>query len=123
MKAAGYDKLMAYRVEGQVLSCIVEGVMNHLQVYHPAPRDACVDRDVCIPESVSIARERGEIRPVEKKRFTKKYRSGYTPTKDKIKDDNNNDDNKNEAMDDTDLDSKAPRRTAWDLMWENRGAR
>ena len=64
VKAAGYDKLMAYRVEGRLLSYIVEGVMNRLQVYHPASRDACVDRDVCIPESVSIARERGEIRPV-----------------------------------------------------------
>ena len=52
MKAVGYDKLLASRVEGQVSSCIVEGVMNRL-------------------------------------------------------------------LDDTDLDSKAPRRTEWDLVWDN----
>ena len=56
MKAAGYDKLLAYRVEGQVLSHRVEGVMNRLQVYHLAPRDDDVDRDVCIPELVLRAR-------------------------------------------------------------------
>ena len=51
VKAAGYDKLLASRVEGRVLSCRVEGVMNFLQAYHPAPRDDGVDRDVCIPKS------------------------------------------------------------------------
>ena len=56
VKAAGYDKLLASRVEGRVLSCRVEGVMNCLQVYNPAPRDDGVDRDVCIPESELRAR-------------------------------------------------------------------
>ena len=28
VKAAGYDKLLASRVEGRVLSCRVDGVMN-----------------------------------------------------------------------------------------------
>ena len=56
VKAAGYDKLLASRVEGRVLSCKVEGVMNCLQVYHLAPRDDGVDRDVCIPKSELRAR-------------------------------------------------------------------
>ena len=56
VKAAGYDKLLASRVEGRVLSCRVEEVMNYLQVYHPAPRDDGVDRDICIPESELRAR-------------------------------------------------------------------
>ena len=77
--------------------------MNHLQFYHPTPRDDGVDRYVCIPKSVLRARELGEIRPVEKNRGPKKLRAGYAPTKDKIKDDNNNDDDNNEAMDDADL--------------------
>ena len=77
-------------------------------------------RDVCMPKLVLRSRERGEIGPVEKKRVPKKSRPGYAPTKEKIKDDNNNDDDNNEAMDETDLDSKAPCRTAWDMMWENR---
>ena len=51
VKDAGYDKLLASRVEGQVFSCRAEGVMIFLQVYHPSPRDEGVDRDVCIPES------------------------------------------------------------------------
>ena len=72
VKAAGYDKLLASRVEGQLLSCRVEGVMNRLKVYHPAPRDDGVDRDVCITKSVLRARERGKIGPVEKKRAPKK---------------------------------------------------
>ena len=95
--------------------------MNRLQVYHPAPRDDGVDRDVCIPKSVLRARELGEIKSLEKRRGPKKLRARYAPTKDNIKDDNNNDDDNNEAMDDADMDSKAPCRTAWDLMWENGG--
>ena len=50
VKAEGYDKLLEYRVEGRVSYRRVEGVMDHLHVYHPAPRDDGVDRDVCIPE-------------------------------------------------------------------------
>ena len=38
------------------------------------------------------------------------------PTKETIKDDKNNDDDKNRAMDDADLDSKAPYRNEWDMM-------
>ena len=95
--------------------------MNRLQVYHPSPRDDGADRDVCIPELLLRARDRGEIGPVEMKRVPKKSSSGYAPTKDKIKYDNNNYDNNSEAMDDSDLYSKAPCRTAWYLMWENVG--
>ena len=123
VKSAGYDKLLDSRVEGRVSSRRVEGVMNCLQVYHPSPRDDDVDRDVCIPESVLRARERVKIGPVDKKRGPKKSRAGYAPTKEKIKDDNNNYDNNNKAMGDADLDSKAPHRKAWDLMWENEGPR
>ena len=61
-----------------------------------------MDRDVCITESVLGACERGDIRPVDKKRGPKKSSSGYAPTKEKIKDNNNNDDKNNEAMDDGD---------------------
>ena len=50
VKAVGYDKLLSSRVEGRVSSYRVEGVMNCLQVYHLAPRDDGVDRDVCIPD-------------------------------------------------------------------------
>ena len=46
VKAVGYDKLLTSRVEVRVLSRRVEGVMNRLQVYHPALRDNGVDRDV-----------------------------------------------------------------------------
>ena len=54
-----------------------------------------MDRDVCIPKSVLRARERGDIGTVDKKRGPNKSRAGYAPTKEKIKDDNNNDDEKN----------------------------
>ena len=63
------------------------------------------------------------IGPINKKRGPKKSRAGYAPTKEKIKYDNNNDDDNNEAMDDANLDSKASRTAAWDLMWENGGPR
>ena len=121
VKAAVYDKLLESRVEGRVPSHRVEGVMNRLQVYHPALRDDGVDRDVCIPELVLRAHKRGDIGPVDKKRGPNKSRAGYAPTKNDVKDDNNNDDDDNEAMDNAYPDSKAPCRTAWNLMWENRG--
>ena len=85
VKAAGYDKLLAYRVEGRLSSRRVEGVMNRLQVYHPAPRDDGMDRDICILESVLRARERGRIIPVNKKIGPNKSRSGYTPNKEKLR--------------------------------------
>ena len=62
VKAAGYDKLLTSRVEGRLLSCIVEGVMNCLQVYHPALRDDGVDRDLCIPKS-ELRAQRPSRRP------------------------------------------------------------
>ena len=74
--AASYDKLLVSRVEGRVSSRGGEGVMNRLQVYHTAPRDGGVDRDVYIPKLVLRARERGEIGPVDKKRGPKKLRAG-----------------------------------------------
>ena len=44
VKASGYDKLLASRVEGRVLSHRVEVIMNRLQVYHLAPSVDGVDR-------------------------------------------------------------------------------
>ena len=117
----GYDKLLASRVEVRVLSRRVQVVVNFLQVYHPAPRYDGVDIYVCITESVVRYCECGEIGTVDKKRGPKKSRAGYAPTKEKIKEDNNNVDDKNKTMDDADPDSKALRRTSWDLMWENGG--
>ena len=35
VKAAGYDKILASRVEGRVLFRRLEGVMNSLQVWAP----------------------------------------------------------------------------------------
>ena len=58
---------------------------------------------------------------MDKKRDPKKSSDGYAPTKDKIKDDDKNYDDNNEAMDDADPDSKASCRMAWDRMWDNGG--
>ena len=80
-----------------------------------------MDIDVYIPKSVLKARERGKIGLVKEKRGLKKSRAEYAPTKDDVKDNNNNNDDNNKAMEDTDLYSKAPRRTAQYLMWENGG--
>ena len=55
--------------------------MNRLQVYHLAPRDDGVDRDVFIPKSVLRACERGKIELMDKKRGLKKFMAGYAPTK------------------------------------------
>ena len=85
LKASGCDKLFVYRVEGRASSRRVEGVMNCLQVYHPALRDDGVDRYVCIPESVLRARECSEIRTVDKNRGPNKSRAGYAPTKEKLR--------------------------------------
>ena len=67
------------------------------------------------------SRERCKIGPVDRKRGLKKSRAEYAPTKDDVKDNNNKNDDNNKAMEDTDLYSKAPRRTAQYLMWENGG--
>ena len=45
----------------------------------------------------------------------KKSTAGY--------DNKNNDEDNKEAMDDTDMESKAPCKTEWDMMWDNRGSR
>ena len=71
VKSVGYDKLLASRVEGRVLSHRVEGVMNCIQVYHLTKRDDGVDRDVCVPKSILRACERGKIGPMYKKRSPK----------------------------------------------------
>ena len=75
-----------------------------------------MDRGVYIPKLALRSRGHGEIGPIDKKRGPKKSRAGYNPTNDKIKDNNNNDDDNNKVMDDADLNSKDPCRTAWDLM-------
>ena len=123
VKAAGCDKLLASRLEGLLSSRIVEGVMNLLHIYHPAPRDDGVDIDICIPESVFRARKCGKIGPVDKNRGPQKFRAGYASTKYDVNDDKNNDDDNNEAMDNADPDSKDPRRMAWDLVCDNGGPR
>ena len=46
--------------------------MNRLQVYHSSPREDSVDRNVCIPELVLRACERGNIIPVDKEIIPKK---------------------------------------------------
>ena len=117
VNAAGYDKLLECRGERRVSSHRVEGIMNRLQVYYPSPGYEGADRDVCIPKLLLGSRERGKIGTVEKKRGPKKLRAGCAPTKENIKYDNNNDDDNNKAMDDADLYSKDPHRTARDLMW------
>ena len=58
---------------------------------------------------------------MDEKRGPNKSRAGYAPTKDDVKEDNNNNDDNNKVMDDADPDSKAYRRTARDLMWDNGG--
>ena len=72
VKAVSYDKLLVSRLERQVSYRRLEGVMNHLQVYNPSPRDDSVDGDVCIHKYLLRARERGDIGPVDKKRGPKK---------------------------------------------------
>ena len=64
VNAAGYDKLLVSKVDGRVSSHKLEVIMNRLQVCHMILRDDSVDRDVCIPESVLRACERGDISPV-----------------------------------------------------------
>jgi nucleolar GTP-binding protein len=106
VKATACDKLLATRVDARVSGNKVEGVMNRLQVFHPAPRDN-VQRDAYIPPSVKQAITEGTIGSIDHK--PKRSRIGYAHT---VDDENGDDD----SMEDT-----TSRKTARDLMWENGG--
>jgi nucleolar GTP-binding protein len=80
----------------------VEGVMNRLQVFQPAPRDNA-ERDVCIPDSVLRAQDRKEDKPVRSK-------VGYAPT--------NKDDDEAEG---SDVEMDNGKKTCRERMWENGG--
>lgn len=107
VKNAACDKLLEARVDARVSSNKVDNVMNRLQVFHPAPRDN-VKRDVCIPESIKQQQdeEGSRVKP-------QRSRTGYAPTVDDTKNDDNTDD---AAMEDA-----SAKKTARDLMWENGG--
>ena len=53
---------------------------------------------------------------MDENKVTKKSRGRYAPTNDNFKYNNNNDIDEKKAMDDADPGSKAPRRTAQDIM-------
>ncbi|EEC44403.1 predicted protein [Phaeodactylum tricornutum CCAP 1055/1] len=53
VKAAACDKLLATRVDARVSGKKIEGVMNRLQVFNPAPRDG-VTRGAFIPDSDGV---------------------------------------------------------------------
>jgi nucleolar GTP-binding protein len=106
VKATACDKLLATRVDARVAGNKVEGVMNRLQVFHPAPRDN-VQRDAYIPTSVKEAIDEGKIGSLDHK--PKRSRIGYAHTVDDV---NAEDD----VMEDTTY-----KKTARDLMWENGG--
>jgi nucleolar GTP-binding protein len=101
VKAAACDKLLASRVDARMSGKKVEGVMNRLQVFQPAPRDN-VDREAFIPESVTqgLDQEKPE-----------KSKMGYAPTVD------------DEAPTEGDVEMSAENafKTARDRMWENGG--
>mmetsp|Transcript_6058 Transcript_6058/g.13197 ORF Transcript_6058/g.13197 Transcript_6058/m.13197 type:complete len:720 (+) Transcript_6058:273-2432(+) len=114
VKSAACDKLLAARVESRVSGKKVEGVMNRLQVFEPAPRDGRT-REAYIPASVQKAREDGTLGPTDDERKPKRSRSGYAPTKDDASVDGMDGTN-DVAMDDSNI-----KKTARDLMWENGG--
>jgi nucleolar GTP-binding protein len=101
VKAAACDKLLESRVDARMAGKKVEGVMNRLQVFQPAPRDNA-PRDTCIPESV--LRSQQEEKP-------KRSKAGYAPTKD--------DDDALGADEDAEMTNG--RKTAREFMWENGG--
>lgn len=105
VKNAACEKLLTSRVDARVSGKKIEGVMNRLQVFHPAPRDN-VERGAHVPDSVQEAIAAGKIGSVDHK--PKRSRTGYAQTVD--------DDMDNEQMFDTEY-----RKTARDLMWENGG--
>mmetsp|Transcript_11012 Transcript_11012/g.25566 ORF Transcript_11012/g.25566 Transcript_11012/m.25566 type:complete len:398 (+) Transcript_11012:1-1194(+) len=103
VKTAACDKLLSARVDARVAGQKVEHIMNRLQVFHPAPRDA-IERKACVPESVlKKQQEEGERTGHDVKRTSN---AGYAPT---IHDD------------DDDVEMKSTKKTARDLMWENGG--
>mmetsp|Transcript_8285 Transcript_8285/g.23842 ORF Transcript_8285/g.23842 Transcript_8285/m.23842 type:complete len:711 (-) Transcript_8285:67-2199(-) len=106
VKAAACDKLLETRVETRVSGKKVEGVMNRLQVFQPAPRDD-VQRKAHIPDSVKQAQAEGRVGSADHK--PKRTMSGYAPTKET-----------SGQNGDVDMDN-AVRKTARDLMWENGG--
>jgi nucleolar GTP-binding protein len=104
VKATACDKLLAARVESRISGNKVEHVINRLQVFYPNARDN-LSRDVCIPESVQVARDSGEVKPT-------RSRIGYAPRKGDEADNNN---------DDEDMRDTFTKKTARELMWENGG--
>lgn len=102
VKIAACEKLLESRVDARVAGKKVEGVMNRLQVFQPAPRDN-VQREAFIPDSVRQ----------EQKTTTKKTsKIGYAKTINDLDDDDD---------DDVDMAPASERKTARELMWENGG--
>jgi len=106
VKSQACEKLLASRVDARISGSKIEGVMNRLQVFHPAPRDN-IERGAHIPESVKDSIAEGSIGTSDHK--PKRSRIGYAPTIDDV----NN-------TDDVDMNGTY-RKTARDLMWENGG--
>jgi len=106
VKATACDKLLAARVDSRVSGNKVEGILNRLQVFTPAPRDDVV-RETSVPDSVKDAIENGTFG--NKDRKPKRSTTGYAPTKDNME-------NEDEEMED-----RHQRKLARDLMWENGG--
>jgi nucleolar GTP-binding protein len=103
VKNLACEKLLASRVDARVSGNKVDGVMNRLQVFTPAPRDNVV-RGTNVPYSVKEALAEGNIGSVDHK--PKRSRTGYAQTVD----------DKDDEMVDANY-----RKTARDLMWENGG--
>ena len=106
VKIAACEKLLEARVDARVAGKKVDGVMNRLQVFAPAPRDG-VRREPFIPESVK--HDNREDKP------KKKSRIGYATTIHDLDDDDDDDD------DDVEMAGPNARKTARELMWENGG--
>lgn len=106
VKATACDKLLAARVDSRVSGNKVEGILNRLQVFNPAPRDDVV-REASIPDSVKEKMENGTY--VNKERKPRRSTAGYAPTKDSAVDG------------DVQMGDKSDRKLARDLMWENGG--
>lgn len=106
VKSQACEKLLASRVDARVSGKKIEGVMNRLQVFHPAPRDN-VERGAHIPESVKDAIVEGTIGSADHK--PKRSRIGYAPTTED-----------GDSANDADM-TGTYRKTARDLMWENGG--
>jgi len=110
VKAAACDKLLASRVDARISGKKVDGVMNRLQVFNPAPRDN-VERTAYIPDSVREAQENKGPIEADDDRKPKRSATGYAQT---VK---NSQKDGDVAMDGSD----GVKKTARDLMWENGG--